>query len=334
MVQIHRISQDNVPFESRDVFLSASVKTPEILQPHLFETVRGIVHSFIQRASPRIPLNFDPPAIDELKVEVLKELEEINLALSLVKKWLTWSCQLVENFYPSFPVDLRVLITLTLLIGFYVEDKVSKTPEALHNFQLNILIGRPQPDEVLECFSKVIMPRMWNQYHPIVANAICIGIYEFIQGNAMEFLLKTIKHHPSAPEFPKYVRLKSGAPAPLAYWLFYNIDDIKSYIQIMPDFFDALNWINDILSFYKEEIDGEDNNFIHMRARATGKSIVTTLEETSEETIFVIQRISETLSGVPEYLNIFEGFVARYIRFHTSTTRYRLKELLMTENCE
>ncbi|GJJ13593.1 hypothetical protein Clacol_007849 [Clathrus columnatus] len=294
--------------------------------------IRDILSSFIRRASRHGALNFDPPPTNHLEPEVLKEVNELNIDLSSVQRWFTWACQVAEGFYPSHPTDLKVLIAISNLAIFYIDDNLSKKPELLYAFQLNLLNGIPQSDPILECLSKVLIPRMWKYFHPLAANAIAVGFYEFIQGTAMESITKKMTHIPSAPEFPEYVRLKSGAPAPYAYWLFYHPDcpDVSPYLQGIPDFLGVLNRINDILSFYKEELAGEDDNFVHMRAKVSGrKGIVVTLREICEETLILIDCISDTLSGTPEHLAVFQGFIIRYIRFHTSTTRYQLKELMM-----
>ncbi|GJJ13598.1 hypothetical protein Clacol_007854 [Clathrus columnatus] len=325
MGQTKVITQSDRLSQGRYRSLSLRAALPDPLEP-----VRAILRNFVRCASPEGSLNFDPPQTDELQAEVLKEIKNLNIDLSSVQKWLTWSCQIAEGFYPYHPMDLKVLITVWSLVIYYVDDNVSRTPEVLHAFQHNLLMGRPQPDPILECLSKVLMPRVWEYYHPLAANAICIGLYEFIQGTALESITKTMKHHSSAPEFPNYVRLKAGAPAPYAYWLFYSPErsDITPYVQIMPDFLEIINWINDILSFYKEELDGEDDNFVHMRAKTSGKSAVAALDQICEETLLRMDRISKTLSESPEHLTIYKEFMVRYLRFHTSTSRYRLKELM------
>lgn len=328
-----------LPSLKNDTLLKSSKETSSTLnltgletrRPDLLESVRDIVRYFVRRASRRGSLNFDPPPTDELKAEVLKELKELNIDVSSVQRWLTWACQVAEGFYPFHPMDLKVLIVICNIAIFHIDDNLTKTPEVLHAFQLNLLTGKPQADPILECLSKVLIPRMWKYYHPLAANAITIGFYEFIQGTALESLTKNMNHHPSAPEFPEYVRLKSGAPAQYAYWLFYHPSrpDITPFAQAIPDFLGVINRVNDILSFYKEELAGEDDNFVHMRAKISGKSVVATLEEICEETLLLVDCISDTLSETPEHLIVFQEFMGRYLRFHTSTTRYRLKELMM-----
>ncbi|GJJ15707.1 hypothetical protein Clacol_009985 [Clathrus columnatus] len=329
MAQTMVLSQYDHLFKDKpkSISVTATVSTKSDSQ---LGSVRDIVRYFVRRASRNGSLNFEPPRTDELKAQVLKEIDELGIDVSSIQRWLTWACQVAEGFYPYHPMDLKVLITICNLAIFHIDDNLSKTPEILHAFQLNLLTGITQSDPILECLSKVLIPRMWKYYHPLAANAIAIGFYEFIQGTAMESLTKNMKHHPSAPEFPEYVRLKSGAPAQYAYWLFYHParPDITPFVQAIPDFLAIINRVNDILSFYKEELAGEDDNFVHMRAKLAGKGVVAALDEICEETLLLIDCISDTLTDTPEHQIIFQEFIVRYLRFHTSTTRYRLKELM------
>ncbi|GJJ13623.1 hypothetical protein Clacol_007879 [Clathrus columnatus] len=242
-----------------------------------FELIRYIIRNFVRHASRYGSLHFDPPPTDELEAKVLNKIKELNIDLLSVQRWLTWSCQVAEGLYPFHPTDLKVLIVICNLVIFHIDDTLAKTPEVLHTFQPNLLNGISQSDPILECLSKVLIPRMWKYYHPLAANEIAIGFYEFIQDGIYTL----------APEFPEYVRLKSDASAQYAYWLFYHPDrpDVSPYLQGIPDFLKVINRVNDILSFYMEELAGENDNFVHMRAKLSGKGVVAALHEICEETL-------------------------------------------------
>jgi hypothetical protein len=172
---------------------------------------------------------------------------------------------------------------------------------------------------------------MWDYFDPIAANAIIIGFHEFINGTMMESITKTIIHHARAPNFPEYVRLQSGAPALYAYWIFprHKHPDLSTYVQAIPDLLALINRVNDIFSFYKEELAGEDDNFVHMRAKTSGKDVIITLEDICDETIELVNNISATLATDTAAYLAFQGYLSGYIRFHLSTTRYCMKELMM-----
>lgn len=271
-----------------------------------------------------------PPDTNSLQALVIAELNALEINDRSAARWVPWACQVTEGFYPQHPSELKVLITICNIAIFHVDDVLAGEPGVLCSFQNNLHLGVPQPDPILECLSKVLIPRMWNYYDPVAANAIATGIQEFINGTAFEIITKEMDHQPSAPQFPEYVRLKSGAPAAYAYWLFYSPErsDVRPFVQSIPDLMALINRVNDILSFYKEELAGEDDNFVHMRAKLSGDTILGTLQELCDETIGLVSSISNTLETSPKHLNIFKEWLSRYVHFHTSTTRYRLKELL------
>jgi hypothetical protein len=226
-------------------------------------------------------------------------------------------------------MDLKVLIAICTIIMIYVDDVLPQDPSMLYEFQNNLINRRPQGHPLLDCLVEQLMPRMWDYYEPLVANAITVGFYEFIIGTAMEGLTKTMIHHPSAPRFPEYVRFKSGAPAQYGYWMFPRdkYPDVSAYIQAVPDLLSVINRMNDILSFYKEELAGENDNFVHMRAKVAGKDVISTLDDTCEETMLGIRNISATLASDAAAHKAFHVWLAGYIYHHLCTSRYRLKEL-------
>ena len=87
-----------------------------------------------------------------------------------------------------------------------------------------------------------------------------------------------------------------------------------------------LNHVNDILSFYKEEISEDTCTFIHDRATVTGQDV-------SEVTLWLVQQIANSVNRARSLLRgekekqCWERFIAGYAAFHFSSSRYRLTEL-------
>ena len=84
--------------------------------------------------------------------------------------------------------------------------------------------------------------------------------------------------------------------------------------------------ISDILSFYKEELANETNNFVHDRARVTGKGIKAVLQDILEEVINAVTRAREILQGEKEK-ETWERFLSGYVAFHFLSPRYKLETL-------
>ena len=87
---------------------------------------------------------------------------------------------------------------------------------------------------------------------------------------------------------------------------------------------------SDVLSFYKEELAGERDNYVHDRALVTNKSITTVLTELVDEIVQSIERARSILKGEKEK-EAWERLLSGYVAYHYTTPRYRLAELLGEE---
>ncbi|KAF4585145.1 terpene cyclase [Pleurotus pulmonarius] len=266
------------------------------------DALRDVIRKFVSRI-PHVTMRFDPPPTAALQAAVKTELCALKVPLHLIERWIRCIARHLQ--YHNLPHRRHT-----------IEDPC-------HSVEL--------PNEpILACLANDILPRMWSYFHPLAANAIVIGFQEFINGTIMENMARSILPiSTSAPSFPEYVRLKSGAPAPYAFWLFPRDShpDVRTYIQAIPDLMAFINRVNDILSLYKEELAGEDDNYVHMRSTLSSRNIVDTVKEICDETIAEMDRITVTLSHDPAAQATFQGYVSGYLRFHFSTTRYRLEDL-------
>ncbi len=211
--------------------------------------IRNVIRNFVS-CIPQATVRYDSPPVDALQAAVVEELNVLGIPLATIQHWLSWACQVAECFYPKHSLDLKVLIVICNLVIFYIDDILSINPGPLLTFQLNSLRGGPQEDPILECLAQKLLPRMWDYFDPLAANAIAVGFLEFINGTVMEGMAKSMMPlHRCARTFPEYMRLKSGAPAQYAFWLFPRDKqpDLKSYLQAIPD---LLAFIKYALCFY------------------------------------------------------------------------------------
>jgi len=84
---------------------------------------------------------------------------------------------------------------------------------------------------------------------------------------------------------------------------------------------------SDVLSFYKEELAGEDNNYISNEAYSAGESKLVVLSRVAERLVADVSQIESSLDGSSK--DAFQSFKEGFISFHfTLEKRYRLGELL------
>ena len=85
------------------------------------------------------------------------------------------------------------------------------------------------------------------------------------------------------------------------------------------------------VSFYKEELGGDDRNYIHNRMTATNQSIPAVLQETCDEAIDCAKRVDAILKGRGIYAQSWNDSVRGYMAMHTTNVCYRLDDLGLGE---
>ena len=84
---------------------------------------------------------------------------------------------------------------------------------------------------------------------------------------------------------------------------------------------------SDIFSFYKEELDGERDNYVHDRAIVTGRPVAEILPLIADELVEAVDRTRILLRGDRER-EAWERFMSGFAAFHYFSSRYRLTELI------
>lgn len=270
-----------------------------------------------------------------MRAAVIQECQAQPCDFAVLSRWLEDSCQVGEGLYPGHPLEVKVLITMINMLLMYVDDVLSRKPAALRAIQQAVVQRTPQTDRNIEFLVGVLLPRVWEFYDPLAATAIVNSVYEFFLGTGLETLTNGMALHPAAATYPEYVRLKSGAPAAYAFLCFPAAanPDPRAYIQSIPELCSLVNRVNDVLSFYKEELAGDTDNFVHMRMETAGMDALTALAVTADETVAATESVLETLEGNTGATAAVHDFVVGYLLFHSVPARYRLRELL-TEDGE
>ncbi|KAJ8474105.1 hypothetical protein ONZ45_g16068 [Pleurotus djamor] len=132
--------------------------------------------------------------------------------------------------------------------------------------------------------------------------------------------------------FPRYVRGMSGTGEAFAMFIFPREVEFSVYAQAIPSLTGIVGYLNDVLSLHKEELAGEDTNFITTMAKhhdTTKSQIFLKLSDQVVRWFDISHRILDVrLSGSAEAFGAFMSFMQGYVDYHTSAARYRLDEVL------
>ncbi|KAG2069024.1 terpenoid synthase [Suillus decipiens] len=102
----------------------------------------------------------------------------------------------------------------------------------------------------------------------------------------------------------------------------------REYIQCMPDLRIVVNHTNDILSYYKEEIEGDPTNYLTLMAASRALTKQDALHELIEKTVQAHHNILECLRLHTKAYDAYVSFFDGYVKFHAALKRYKMAEIM------
>ncbi|EKM53546.1 uncharacterized protein PHACADRAFT_125341 [Phanerochaete carnosa HHB-10118-sp] len=252
-----------------------------------------------------------------------------NIPARRLERHIISGIQLGTIGYGHTHFDTQIQIALYTVLGLCVDD-YEVDNAALSEFVQRLQSGRPQLHPVLDLFADNLrhMTDFFNLYS---ATTVVTDTINFVNCTLFERHLEDMRLCPSASQYPLYKRARNGLGEVFAafIWDKFSFPDVSTHIQAIPHAFPSLMHLtlSDILSFYKEELAGDTKNFIHDRARVTGKDTRTVVVELLEDVVAAVHRVREILEGEKER-EAWERFLSGYIAFHLLTPRYQLATLV------
>ncbi|KAJ8482664.1 hypothetical protein ONZ51_g5210 [Trametes cubensis] len=279
----------------------------------LKHVVQDCVNSFLSQCGYQSPQSAPDGGLRHwLSAQVSKWKATLDLKFSpkFLDKSINASSIYVETVYGHTPLEHRQYIALYTACMFYAEDVGEHDPNAVMEFTRRFVRGEKQPDEIFECLSGLLR-RAYEYWPPFGADSIITGTLDALSANYIECSTKDMHIRPSATRYPTYLRLRAGISAPYTHFLFPNTwkRAPESYLQILPELDHWTMGANDILSFYKEELAGEKNNYVHIRACAEQKSIEHVLRDLVGEASDTARRINLILIEDPELLSFCNKYM-------------------------
>ncbi|KAL0568717.1 hypothetical protein V5O48_013270 [Marasmius crinis-equi] len=276
--------------------------------------VKSEIERFLRNVSYETPtVKFDK---EGLKRAVLEEIATWSAddghKGKLYDRIADQAAALVEYSYFNHAFEAKVQFALYTWFMIFIDDLSKRMPNAISEFQHRILLHKPQLDPALDQFPR-ILGNLYLHWDSVCANSMVCAALEFISGTVMEDK-EEIEAMPPQGLTP---RLKIGQTHP----------DMSVYVQVLPDMDDFINLGNDILSFYKEDLAGDEMTYVAFRAKISGKDSIRVVSEMVDEITRSHERILAVLSDYPEALKWWLTFEKGYIGWHLSLKRYRLSEI-------
>ncbi|PSS05543.1 hypothetical protein PHLCEN_2v3745 [Hermanssonia centrifuga] len=283
---------------------------------------RAAITSFMLRTDlpvHGIILKYEPNrSIQQLIRKEIRKWKIETLLSSVQHEHLTSTGFYVSTtFYAHLHIDIQVQIALYTFLTCLIDDFDVGT-QALEEFGTRLCSGHSQLHPILDCMAK-LLGRMPTYFLPYASQSIVISTIQFINATAFDKKTASMSLSDSASSFVEYKRERSGLGEAYGFfaWDKFTFPDISTYVQVIPDVF----------SFYKEELAGERNNFVHDRATLSKSSLLDALFSIVDEILAAIKRARCVLKGEKER-RIWNDFLAGYVLYHFIAPRYLLRELI------
>lgn len=127
--------------------------------------------------------------------------------------------------------------------------------------------------------------------------------------------------------YAMFLRDLTGVADACAMFIFPNGIPWGVYIKALPCLRNFINFLNDVLSFYKEECAGETNNLVSVLADARRESKRKALRYMAEECIKAYEGALGILLPHEEAHGAFKAFAKGLLAFHLGSRRYILSEV-------
>ncbi|KAF9458113.1 isoprenoid synthase domain-containing protein [Collybia nuda] len=196
----------------------------------------------------------------------------------------------------------------------FIDDMCSKDIAAYSVFQERFLRGQPQLNPILDALVEVLL-RFFDQYDAPTANSILSASLDFVNSNCIEPKLAALSPVPGAVHFPWYFRDRAGMAIVYALMMFPKTKGVvvSDYVQVLQEMNFWIALTNDVLSFHKEELAGEKNNYIHNRAHIEGKTPLGVYAEVVQELHQARKAIRAGLAHNQQAMEMWVSFEQGYM---------------------
>ncbi|RDW81514.1 uncharacterized protein DSM5745_05071 [Aspergillus mulundensis] len=250
-------------------------------------------------------------------------------------------------FYPTHGPAVQALIGTYTAFYLILDDEGESMLAQISQFRA--LLMNPSPSSAPAAIQMTmtapfkllawIFTEIDRVFAPPVANRLVAGVLSSLSSLEIELDRSTAFSGVASPLFAKYFRNMNGSSEAYVYFLLAeNPEDpqgdgvtgsrLKRFLQGVPELWNVTDEINDLMSFYKESIGGDERDtFVYHQARGAGVSIAEVLRGLAREIPRRSGLIERIFEDDEQLLEMARGFSLGQIEFYLASERYRLAEL-------
>ncbi|KAG2060778.1 terpenoid synthase [Suillus hirtellus] len=297
------------------------------LDGQVLASIRQSIAEFLQRCG----LQYENTTLDEAwHSKCSQEAIKRGYPMDAILPYMAIGAAVMSNAYDHLPDNAtKMWICLFTAVGACIDDMMIRAEYIVHVYHFNERFAncQPQGHPVMSAYDGLLR-EVACYYSAPVSNFIVTSALDFVSSILLDNETKDMTISPQAPSYPEYSRMLSGIPYAYAYCVFPCTLPLREYVQCMPDLAIVLNHANDILSHYKEEIQGDTVNYLSLMAASRGLTKQDALQDLIEKTVQAHQNILEFLRPCPEAYDAYVAFFDGFIKAHTTVKRYKLEEVM------
>ncbi|KAF7762321.1 hypothetical protein Agabi119p4_8914 [Agaricus bisporus var. burnettii] len=291
----------------------------------LQDGVRDVINDFLLKTNqtPNAPERPDAPIFER---ECWAEAHRRGYDMHYLSKHLPVGIIICNAAY--FHQSFEIKLYIAYLTGFLVciDDGFEFQSDGIARFMERYQRGERHPTDILNNLADLLAETA-TFFDPIATNLIMCATFSFMNAMVIENITAGLKIPSEAKRYPAYLRLFTGISKAYATFIFRPSVSVTQYIHALPELEDIINYINDIASFYKEELAGEDGNIISLLAKLNNRSKLDQLRVLCDSVAESHRRTAAIFKGRDDPERDYLHFWSGYMPFHVSSKRYRLTEL-------
>ncbi|KIK54183.1 hypothetical protein GYMLUDRAFT_1024248 [Collybiopsis luxurians FD-317 M1] len=296
------------------------------------EEIASAMQSFLSRCSivyRKVPID---PSFLELCYSEAKKRGYIAEGSEELKPLIPQGVAMAITAYAHLEdTSIRVWMTFITAAAIYCDDKFLKDPTSIGVFCERLLRGQPQEDRALDALADLLSVETPRIYPRITANLMVLSMLNLINAVLLDHQTLGMKVSAVADNYPMFTRIMSGVSELYGLAAFPPEVPVEAFIQALPSIMVFIVNANDILSFYKEELNGETVNYISLLAKSRGCEKRCALQIVIDETVEAHSKALRILDSDKAALDAYRSFASGYVEFHVALdNRYRLDELMLS----
>ncbi|KAF9265366.1 terpenoid synthase [Marasmius fiardii PR-910] len=294
-------------------------------------TTKSLIKSMVRELLEKCKIPLDQLPFDQDLYDVCKEYmaSHLNFPSSYYPwfgKYLNVGVVIAFTSYSHLPKCNRMHVAVYTAFATALDDIFAENYGHMEGFNERFVKGIPQDDPILDGLAQTLLDT--STYHGRVqSNLIISSTLDFVTSLRIDMDVAKMTTL-SSSSFADFCRKMSGISTAYGMFIFPREIELTAYVQCFPHMATYINCMNDVLSFYKEEVAGEEENFASMLAKESSVSKYEAIQRIADDVAAADKSILMGLANNQLALDSWQSFKRGYVRFHTSCTRYKLDELL------